>query len=113
MLMSPHITTFLELELIWLKTNSKEFRKYEKFPVGGPIDTYNIKYSRRNMELHSTNFSHGHYRIYPNQWLRNLMCLGQKYLHLHLYGSSYNNLPQVYNMQSKNNLFPGYVGGVR
>jgi hypothetical protein len=33
--MSPHIITFTELEYIWLRTDSKELRKYEKFPVGG------------------------------------------------------------------------------
>ena len=35
MFISPHINIFMELEYIWLRTDSKELRKYEKFPVGG------------------------------------------------------------------------------
>jgi hypothetical protein len=33
--MSPHIIMFMEMEYIWLRADSKELRKYEKFPVGG------------------------------------------------------------------------------
>jgi hypothetical protein len=34
MFMTPQIITFMELEYTWLRIDSKELGKYEKFPVG-------------------------------------------------------------------------------
>jgi hypothetical protein len=114
MFTSPQIIIFMEYVYNWLRIDSKELKKYEKFPVGGLRHTkYTIQKKKCVVSQHKPR-GLDLCEIHSTQQLRTIMFHEQICLIHHIYGFPTIFSPKViiFNTCTIYFMVTKYVGGV-